>query len=196
MLYFRIQSGVKLSISLQKNKAIVVFLAKFFATYFILFGIYSFYLSKTQKKGDVFSCAPITQTVANHVDKIATMLGYNSFIQQSPNELSIQFMLDDYYTSRIIEGCNSISVIILFLSFIIAFAGSLKRTLLFGLFGAALIYVVNVLRIIALTILYHKFPEYQHILHDLVFPAVIYGLTFMLWVTWVKFFSNLNRNEA
>lgn len=124
------------------------------------------------------------------------MLGYNSVIEQSPDELSIGFMIDNYYNSRIIEGCNSVSVIILFLSFIIAFAGSAKNTILYGLFGVVLIYVVNVLRIIALTILYHRFPEYQDILHDLFFPAIIYGLTFMLWVTWVKFFSNLNKNEV
>ncbi len=181
---------------MQKNKAIVIFLAKFFATYFVLFGIYSLYLSRTQQKGDVFSCAPVTRTVANHVEKVSRMLGYEAVTLQSRNELSIQLIIGDNYTSRIIEGCNSVSVIILFLSFIIAFSGSLKHTVLFGLFGAVLIYVVNVLRIIALTILYHRFPKYQDILHDLFFPAVIYGLTFMLWVTWVKFFSNLNKKGA
>ena len=141
----------------------------------------------------MFQCAPITRTVADHVQKIASMLGYETFTGQSENELSIQVIINDSYTSRIIEGCNSVSVIILFLSFIIAFSGSLKHTVLFGLFGSLLIYVVNVLRIIALTIMYHRFPKYQDILHDLLFPGIIYGLTFMLWVTWVKFFSNLNR---
>ena len=186
-------SVVKIFNSLHKNKTIVVFLAKFFATYFILFGIYSFYLSKTQQKGDVFQCAPVTRTVANHVNKISNMLGYDTVIAQSPNELSILVTINDSYTSRIIEGCNSISVIILFLSFIVAFSGDLKETILYGLFGALLIYIVNILRIIALTILYYRFPQYQDILHDLFFPAIIYGLTFMLWVTWVKFFSHLNK---
>jgi len=44
--------GGKIIQSLKKNKAIIVFLVKFFATYFILFGAYSFYLNKTQQKGD------------------------------------------------------------------------------------------------------------------------------------------------
>ncbi len=181
---------------MHKNKAIVVFLAKFFATYFILFGIYSFYLSRTQQKGDVFSCAPVTRMVADHVQKVANMLGYRTYTQQSADELSILLVINEDYASRIVEGCNSVSVIILFLSFVIAFSGKLKHTILFGLFGVVLIYVVNVLRIIAITILYYRFPKYQDVLHDLLFPAIIYGLTFMLWVTWVKFFSNLSRKDA
>jgi exosortase/archaeosortase family protein len=57
-----------------------------------------------------------------------------------------------------------------------------------------LIYLVNIIRIIAFNVLYYKFPEYLDILHNLFFPAVIYGFTFILWVTWVKNFSNLSKN--
>ena len=176
---------------MHKNKAIIVFLVKFFATYFILFGAYSFYLNKTQQKSDIFVCSPITYTVANHVLEISKMLGYDAEIEQNSNELSIKFILNGNYVSRIIEGCSSVSVIILFLSFIMAFSGSFINTILFGLFGSVLIYIVNVLRIIAFSILYHKHPAYQTILHDLLFPSIIYGLVFVLWITWVKFFSNL-----
>ncbi|MCK5678728.1 MAG: exosortase family protein XrtF [Flavobacteriaceae bacterium] len=179
---------------MNKNKTIIVFLVKFFATYFILSGIYSVYLKQTQEKVDLFSCSPLTKTVANHVQKLSNRLGYNVYVEQSTDELSMKFILNGEYVSRIIEGCNSFSIIILFLSFIIAFSGSLKATFLFGLFGGLLIYLVNLLRIIAISILYHRFPKYQNILHDLVFPSIIYGLTFILWVTWVKYFSNINKN--
>jgi exosortase family protein XrtF len=151
------------------------------------------YLHRTQQKTDVFVCSPLTSTVAHHVCKTARLLGYDAEIEQHSKELSIKFMLDGDYVSRIIEGCNSVSIIILFLSFIIAFSGSLVDTIWFGLFGSLLIYIVNILRIIALSVLYHKFPEYQSPLHNLLFPSIIYGLTFVLWVTWVKFFSNLQK---
>jgi len=178
---------------LNKNRTIIVFLIKFFATYFILSGIYSIYLKQTQQKGNLFSCSPITKTVANHVQITARMLGYDAYVEQHTKELSIKFILNGKYVSRIIEGCNSLSVIILFLSFIIAFSGSIKATILFGLFGSILIYIVNLLRIIALSILYYRYPKYQEYLHDLLFPAIIYGLTFVLWITWVKFYSNINK---
>lgn len=181
---------------MKKNRTIFIFLVKFFATYFIFSGIYSIYLKRTQQKGDLFSCSPITETVANHVQRTANILGYDAYVEQNTNELSMKFILNGEYVSRIIEGCNSFSVIILFLSFIIAFSGSFKATFLFGLFGSVLIYVTNILRIIALSILYHRFPKYQDILHNLLFPAVIYGLTFVLWITWVKFYSNINKNAS
>jgi len=121
------------------------------------------------------------------------MLGYDAFVEQNEGELSMKLMLNGNYVSRIIEGCNSLSIIILFVSFIIAFSGSLKATILFGLFGSVLIYFVNILRIIALSMLYYKYPEYEEYLHDLLFPAIIYGLIFILWITWVKFYSNINK---
>ena len=178
---------------MNKNRTIVVFLIKFFATYFILAGIYSIYLKQTQQKGDLFTCSPLTKTVANHVQITSQMLGYDAYVEQHTQELSMKFVLNGKYVSRIIEGCNSVSIIILFLSFIIAFSGSVKATILFGLFGSILIYFVNLLRIIALSILYYKFPKQQEYLHDLLFPAIIYGLTFILWITWVKFYSNISK---
>jgi exosortase family protein XrtF len=181
---------------LQKNKTIIKFLIKFFATYFILFGIYSFYLGKTQKSDDIFTCSPVTKEVAQHVQKMSILLGYDAYVEQNTEELSMKFMLNGKYVSRIIEGCNSVSIIILFLAFIIAFSGSLKDTIWFGVFGSLLIYLVNLFRIIALSILYYKFPEYQDLLHNLAFPAVIYGLTFILWITWVKYFSIINKNAS
>ncbi len=162
-------------------------------TYFVLFGVYSLYLNQTQSKGDVFSCAPITKQVARNVQTVSTLLGYDTKIEQHDKELSIKYFLNDQYTARIVEGCNSISIIILFLTFIIAFSGSLKATFFYGVFGIALIYVVNILRIVAMTVLYQKYPQYEKILHDLLFPAVIYGLVFVLWVTWVKFYSNIGK---
>jgi hypothetical protein len=43
--------------------------------------------------------------------------------------------------------------------------------------------------------MYYRFPEYQKVLHDLIFPAVIYGLVFVLWITWVTFYSNIRKDE-
>ena len=157
--------------------------------------MYSFYLHKTQQKGDVFSCSPLTKNVAIHVEKVANLMGYDAFVEQHTGELSMKLNVNDKYVSRIIEGCNSISIIILFLAFIIAFSGPVKSTILFGIFGGVLIYIVNILRIIALSVLYYRFPEYQKVLHDLLFPAVIYGLVFVLWITWVTFYSNIRKDE-
>lgn len=178
---------------MKKRKTIIKFLVKFFVTYFVLLGIYSIYLKQTQQKGDVFSCAPITKTVANHSQQLAKFLGYNTRIEDHENELSIKFYVGNNYAARIVEGCNSISVIILFLAFIIAFSGSLKPTIIFGVVGTFVIYSVNIVRVMALSMLMYKYPQYQEALHSLLFPAIIYGTVFLLWIIWVNKFSYLKK---
>lgn len=178
---------------MKKRKTIIKFLVKFFVTYFVLVGIYSIYLKQTQQKSPVFSCSPITKTVAEHTEYVARLLGYPTGIQQSKDELSVIFFVGDVYAVPIVEGCNSISVIILFLSFIIAFAGSLKATIIFGIVGSIAIYFINILRILALSKLMYLYPEYQDILHNLFFPAIIYGTVFILWLIWVNRFSYLKK---
>ena len=166
---------------------------KFFITYSVLFLSYSFYLDRTQQKGDVFSCSPITQTVAYHTQKLANFFGYNATVYQHETELTMKFYVGDIYAIRIVEGCNAVSIIILFIAFIIAFAGSIKATILFGLAGSFLIYAINIIRIFVLSLLLYKFPEYRNLLHGLLFPAIIYGTVFLLWIIWVNKFSYIKK---
>lgn len=180
---------------MKKNKPVLIFLVKFFITYSVLFAIYSTFLQKSQIRAPLFSCDKITNTVANHTKIIARWMGYHIYTEQHDKELSIKLIVGGNYTARVIEGCNSVSVIILFLAFIIAFSGSFKATFLYGFFGSFLIYSINILRIVALTLLLYKYPEYQEVLHTLIFPAIIYGLVFVLWVIWVRHFSNHKKKK-
>ena len=175
-----------------KNRKIIInFLIRFFVTYFLLLGVYSFYLKQTQQKGDIFSCDPLTEKVAYQTQQLGNLLGFNTSIVQHESELSMKFFAGEVYAARIVEGCNSVSIIILFLTFIIAFKGSLKATIIFGLVGGAVIYVVNIFRVLFLSLLMYKYPEYKYLLHSLLFPGVIYGTTFILWIIWVNKFSHL-----
>ncbi len=175
----------------------LLFLVKFFCSYFLLFGIYSYYLVSTQKKGAIFECAPITTAVGEQTISVLNYLGYDARLEQHADELSIKLILDDLYLARVIEGCNAISIIILFIAFIVAFPGPFRRTLLYAFSGSVIIYLVNVLRIAFLTVALAQFPFQKELLHNLVFPSLIYGLVFLLWVIWVNYFSNYKevRNE-
>ena len=180
---------------MKKRKIIIGFLSKFFITYFLLVGLYSLYLEKTQQKGGVFSCAPITKTVAKHSEQLGRLFGYPIRVEQHESELAMKFYIGDVYAARVVEGCNAISVIILFLTFIIAFSGSIKATIIYGIVGTIIIYVMNIARVFVLSMLMYKYPEYQFFLHNLLFPAIIYGTTFLLWIIWVKRFSYLKNSK-
>ena len=128
----------------------------------------------------------ITHVVAVQSSEVVTWFGYDSHIEPHPHEASMKLWVNEKYLSRIVEGCNSVSVMILFVSFVLAFFNGWGRTLLFILLGVVIIYVLNIFRIAFLVIGLYEHPEYRDLLHDVIFPAVIYGIVFLLWLYWVN----------
>lgn len=178
---------------MSRYKKSTLFLVKFFTVYFLLFLLYSFYLNKNQQREAVFSCAPLTKSVANQTVRILQFVGFDAQAVQHTKELSVKILINQKYTARVIEGCNSVSIIILFIAFIIAFSGKPLATVLFSIAGSLVIYTINLLRIAFLTAMLYKFPNQEVLLHNLIFPAIIYGTTFLLWVLWVHKFSNYKK---
>ena len=138
----------------------------------------------------------MTHLVAKQSETVLNTFGYNTKVLAHQNEPSMKLLINGKYLARIIEGCNSISVIILFVSFIIAFSGKLKTTFFYILSGSVLVYTVNLLRIVILSIGLYHYPDHSEFLHSVVFPAIIYGVVFLLWIFWVNRFSNLKQKHA
>jgi len=178
---------------LKKNKVVILFLVKFFVVYFSLTSFYSIYLNSTQKTTSTFACAPVTNTVSDHAKFVCELLGYDIKTYQNKDELTIAFLVNNTYVARIIEGCTSISVMILFLAFIIAFSGSIKNTIWFGIIGLLLIYAANIFRISFMSLATYHYPDLSDFLHDIIFPGIIYGMVFILWIVWVKKYANINK---
>ncbi len=131
----------------------------------------------------------ITQMVATQSEKVLLLFDSHSYTMPNLKEPSVKLYYHDKWVARIIEGCNAVSVIILFISFVIAFTGRFKPTVLFILGGMVLIHVFNIIRIALLCMAIFHYPTYQHFLHGVLFPLVIYGVVFGLWVIWVNKFS-------
>lgn len=151
--------------------------------YLLLSILYAIYL-KVSVSGGYFPDY-FTNLVSRQSAALLDGFGYNSVLAPYKLDDGILLTIDNEYSVSIVEGCNSVSVVILFVSFIIAFAENFKKTILFLFAGAVLIYVVNVLRIAVLVVLLYKFPEYEHILHSVIFPGIIYSMVFILWMVWV-----------
>lgn len=166
-------------------KPFLFFLASFFLTYIVLTFLYQFFLNSFEN-GKVDT---VTRLVAHNTEKVISWAYPSIRLAESDKEPFFAVYFQNRYVARIVEGCNGVSVVILFISFIVAFSGKLKNTLLFVFSGSLLIYILNILRIAVLTVLIYYFPHYTHILHSVLFPLVIYGLVFVLWVIWVRKFS-------
>lgn len=168
-------------------KPFLIFLAKFVLTYLVLTFVYESYLNQFNTIN--FEVDGFTKMVANQSQKVLSVFDNNSYTKPNLKEASVKLFYHDKWVARIIEGCNALSVIILFISFVIAFTGKLKQTLLFILVGSLIIHVFNVARIALLCMAIFHFPKYEHILHGVIFPLFIYGIVFILWVIWVNKYS-------
>jgi exosortase family protein XrtF len=188
---------VTLSINLKKNyilisilkeyKPFLLFLAKFFLSYLVLTMVYNFYLSHFD--ADKFETDGFTNLVSRQVVQTLHFVDDEVFSEPNLTEASVNVFYKQKWVARIIEGCNALSVIILFVSFVVAFSGKWKPTVVFILVGIALVHVFNVVRIATLCMAIYHLPAYSKFLHDVMFPLVIYGLVFILWIVWVNKFS-------
>ena len=166
-------------------KPFLVFLASFFLTYIILTFLYQNYLSNFEEN----KLDSITKIVGRNTEQILLLFTNDASVQEIKPEPYLRLMYHQKYVAQIIEGCNAISVIILFVSFIVAFSGKLIPTLLYLFGGSLIIYALNVLRIAALSALIFYFPDQESFLHGVIFPLSIYGVVFILWLIWIRKFS-------
>ncbi len=131
----------------------------------------------------------MTHLVGKQTESILTGFGYRTNIVPHTEESSLMVFVNQKYLARIIEGCNGMSVIILFIAFVVSFRDTFKRTFLFILAGSVLIYAVNLIRIVLLTVGLYKYPWRSEVMHEVIFPLAIYGMVFLLWMFWVRHFS-------
>ncbi len=170
----------------------LLFLAKFFFTYIILTFIYQGFL----RSFGLDKIDSITELVAENTKQLLILFNEDADIVKNNSESFIRLIYNQQYVARIIEGCNAISIIILFISFVVSFSGRMRPTLFFVLGGSLIIYVLNVARIAVLCVLIYFFPKQQSLVHGVFFPLFIYGVVFILWVIWVNKFSLYAKNST
>ena len=177
-----------------KYKSVIRFIVTFLAVYGVLTIGYNVYLNASD--GSKFYPDYLTHLVAEHTNALLNSVGYQTDIVAHPSEPSIKIIINGKYIARVIEGCNGISIIIMFLSFIVAFAGKFKTTFFYGLAGSIIIYAFNLIRIVILSIGLYHYPWRREILHTVIFPMLIYGTVFLLWMVWVNRFSKKVKSNA
>lgn len=179
---------------LLQYKSVIKFIITFLLVYGVLSFVYSQYLELS--KGTIYYPDYVTNLVANQSEILLDSFGYDSQVLPHPDEPSMKLLVNEKYVARVIEGCNGTSVIILFIAFVVAFAGKLKTTFFYILSGSVLIYTVNLFRIVILAIGLYHYPWRKEILHSVIFPGIIYGMVFLLWMFWVNRFSKIKKTNG
>lgn len=90
---------------------------------------------------------------------------------------------------HLVDGCSGISAMGLFVGFIIAYPGKWNHRVYFISFGILVLYAVNIIRIVALSIVQSRLPAIFDVMHDYSTTAIFYIVIFVLWMVW----ANLNH---
>ncbi|MDX1762411.1 MAG: exosortase family protein XrtF [Christiangramia sp.] len=179
---------------LKKYSPVIRFIFTFLGTYLLLALVYNIYLQNY--RSGIYYPDYLTHLVAVQSEAVVSALGYDSHLRSGYPEATMHLMVEGKFVARIIEGCNAASIIILFVSFMLAFSGRIKTTLFFTLAGSVVIYVTNILRIAFMAIGIYEYPWHAHFLHSIAFPLGIYGVVFLIWVLWIAIYSKQIKYES
>lgn len=171
----------------RKYRLVLRFIFIFLGSYFLFSSLYNGYLILYDTDHPVPD--PLTQLVARQSGALMESLGYDVEVVMHHTGLSMKLMVESIFLAGIVEGCNSISIIILFISFVLAFFGRPLTTFMFIFAGSVIIYVANILRIVILAVSIYEYPQYSGFMHSVFFPLAIYGTVFILWLIWVRIYS-------
>lgn len=166
----------------------LIVLLRFAGIYLLLFLVYQTYLNRTEPQG----LDPFSRSVAQQVKKIQEFAGYETTLHHVQELRAERFAINGKFVSRMVEGCNALSVMILFASFVLAFYKGFQ-TVWFVLGGIIFLHLMNIFRIMGLNIVLYEYPQYGKVTHDYVFPGFIYGMVVVLWLVWIQFFAVKKR---
>ncbi|MBS1652596.1 MAG: exosortase family protein XrtF [Bacteroidetes bacterium] len=157
--------------------------------YTFLFLIYQFVLKRYTNYDQNFIAH-----IINVSDYLLKAIGYKTFKTLQENDYQV-IGIDGSNGVWIGSNCNAIKLFALFSVFIIAFPGKQKQKYWFILLGILSIHILNIIRVVALTIIAYYSPYSLDFNHTYTFTFIVYLFIFLLWLIWINKFSGVNNKE-
>lgn len=155
---------------------IAIFLFKVFCIYLVWYMAYELWILPNS-----YIDEPLSKNIASVSAGILTFLGEEVF------HYNRVVGLVGTAGGEIVDGCNGIAAIGLFLGFIFAYPGAWMPRVYFSIFGIAVIYLVNVTRIVVLSYIQLYWPQAFEFTHDYSTTAIFYFVIFILWMVWANY---------
>ncbi|MEJ0030753.1 MAG: exosortase family protein XrtF [Bacteroidota bacterium] len=166
---------------MKDQKAILFFLLKFVGLYVVLNTVYGLWISSYAPLPD-----PITKVVTHQSVACISITEKNISIGSVATSPNVPILKDGRAVVNVYEGCNGLNVMFVFLSFVIAYTGTLWKTAWFCVVGLVLIYIFNLFRVSLLYFIAEYYPNNLYFFHKYLFTGVLYGIVFVLWYFWVR----------
>lgn len=96
------------------------------------------------------------------------------------------------------DSCNGISLFALYSIFLLAFPGKIVSKIIFIPAGIIIIHLLNVLRVVCLSLIEIHSYEWTEFNHTYTFTILIYIFIFVTWLVWINKFSGIieKRNDT
>jgi exosortase H (IPTLxxWG-CTERM-specific) len=152
--------------------------------YFCLrFGLYTVAIFLTLYALHEPFVVPFTRLIARLCHTLLTTLGAQSWVAGTSVGIP-------GFAVEIKNNCNAIYEIGLYAAAVCAYPASLKQRALGAVVGAALLYVVNLVRVVSLIGIGRYFPGGFQLAHLYLFQALFLALVAACWLIWL---SRLHR---
>jgi exosortase family protein XrtF len=169
-------------------KPALLFLAKFLGVYFLGNIVYGLYIESCANRPDVF-----TNGAANQTANILHLVDAGIYSQLNENGPTVFVRDSEHIWLNIYEGCNGLNVMIVFVAFLVAFGGPLKKLVWFVPMGLLILHIANLGRLALLYFVTLHYEQYFYFVHKYFFTAILYLIVFILWIIWV---ARLNRKSS
>lgn len=178
-------------ITLREFLPTILFLARFLGIYLVANLLYGFYVTSFEPRPD-----SITHIVARQTSGVLNACGWDTSARDNARKPTTEVSLKGRDILSIYEGCNGVNVMIIFAAFLLSF-GPLNRALWWFLpLGVIVLHLANLGRISVLFWVSLNEPDFMYFLHKYFFTAVLYVVTFILWVIWVRMHSRRSVARA
>ena len=166
---------------LEEFRPALRFLMVFLAVYAGMSLAYQVYLQRSGTHVD-----PMSRILGEHAAMGLRAVGYTAVSEHSLGLQEERILIDSIAKVKVIEGCNGLSVMILFLAFVLAFGPWSSRKGKFVVWGLLAIHAFNVIRVAVLALIIHHSDGSWYSVQKNLFTGSIYLLVLVLWVLWTR----------
>jgi exosortase family protein XrtF len=116
----------------------------------------------------------------------AFVLKFFGFAAAVSTEHAHLLLLNNHPAVVVGPPCNGLVLYVLFAGFVVAFPGPWQRKLWYIPLGVLVIWLLNVLRVVALALNHEYAPGSLDFNHHYTFTFIVYSFIFGLWMLWAK----------
>ena len=123
---------------------------------------------------------------------VLQLLGYSTQVAHYIGNCLSLIEINDSSQVCVGTGCSGIELFLIFAVFIILFRGRSYHSTWYIPGGIVLISILNIFRIVALSLIVIYNPEYLDFNHKYTFTIIVYGFVIALWLHWMNRYYEKN----